>query len=258
MTALLNAILLDVILNLVWNSSEHTSNRRVLVTGAGSGTGAAAALQLSGVGELVLVGRRREKLEDVAAQVSEAGGAARVVPWDVTRTDTHELLAQAGPVTDLVLSAGLNAPKRAWSDQRMPEFRSIIETNLVSVADVVTHALPSIRAAHGTIVVVSSLSAWTTSPGAGVAYRASKGALRALTDSLNEQEAVHGVRATLICPGDIDSEFLAHRPAPPSAEPRKSMLSPDDVATAITFAFSAPRHLRIDELVLSPLGTVQR
>lgn len=229
----------------------------MLVTGAGSGTGAASALALAASHDLVLVGRRQGRLDEVAARVESVGTSAQTIAWDV-RTDAAGLLARAGTVTDLVLAAGLNTARRAWRDQLSTEFRDVVETNLLAVADIIAAALPQLRAAHGSIAVVSSLSAWTHSPGAGVAYRASKSGLRALTDSLNEQEAEHGVRASLICPGDIDTDFLLQRPSPPGAEPRRSMLSPDDVASAIVFAVNSPRHLRIDELVISPLGTVER
>jgi len=237
---------------------DATTRRRALITGAASGTGAACALALAPTHDVVLVGRRRGRLEDVAEQARERGATAQVVEADVTRRDGADLLAEAGRVDDLVLAAGLNARRRTWADQTTDEFRAIIDTNLVSVADLVGAALPSMRERGGTISIISSLSAWMTSPGAGVAYRASKMALRALTDALNEQEAVHGVRAGLIMPGDIDTEFLEHRPAPPGAQPRMSMLAAEDVAAAVVFALTAPAHVRIDELVITPLGSVQR
>lgn len=239
-------------------SSDIISNRRVLITGAGSGTGAAAALAIAATHEVVLVGRREDRLQSVAASVRERGGRADVVACDLTATPAAELLEKAGPVTDIVCAAGLNTPRRAWNDIVAEEFRAIVSTNLTSVAELVSAALPALRAARGTVVIVSSLSAWMTSPGAGVAYRASKMGLRALSDGLNEQEAVHGVRASLVLPGDIDSDFLSLRPQTPDAEARRKMLSPDDVASAIAFALDAPRHLRIDELVITPLGTVDR
>lgn len=216
------------------------------------------ARELAPTHDLILLGRRPERLEEVAEQARAIGASVRTVPFDVTTGDAVALMTELGGVDDLVLAAGLNSPRRAWNDQSMVEFRAVVETNLLGVADVIGAALPSLRDSGGTVVVVSSLSAWTTSPGAGVAYRASKTALRALTDSLNEQEAVHGVRASHVCPGDIDTEFLSHRPSVPTAEPRRSMLGAEDVARAIGFILTSPPHVRIDELVLSPLGTVER
>jgi NADP-dependent 3-hydroxy acid dehydrogenase YdfG len=240
------------------SGSDAIPTRRALITGAGSGTGAATAIALAATHELVLVGRRRDRLEATADRVTAAGGTAEIAELDVARGDAGSLLETVGPVTDLVLAAGLNRPRRTWDDHDRQEFRNIVFTNLIGVADVITAFLPGLRRAGGTVVVVSSLSAWTTSPGAGVAYRASKMALRAVTESLNEQEFAHGVRATHLCPGDIDTDFVSQRPAPPTPEQRRAMLSPDDVARAVVFVLASPPHVRIDELVISPLGAVER
>lgn len=235
-----------------------STRRRVLITGAASGTGAACAAALAPTHDVVLVGRRRERLDEVAKIARNRGASAQVIEADVTVRSAADVLAEASGIHDLVLAAGLNTPRRTWADQSMDEFRAIVDTNLVAVADLVGAALPRLRETHGTISIISSLSAWMTSPGAGVAYRASKMALRALTDAVNEQESVHGVRAGLVLPGDIDTEFLEQRPTPPGTEPRMSMLSADDVASAVVFTLTAPPHVRIDELVITPLGTVPR
>ncbi|MDI6943344.1 SDR family NAD(P)-dependent oxidoreductase [Microbacterium barkeri] len=238
--------------------SDHTSKRRVLVTGAGSGTGRAVAEALAATHDLVLLGRRADRLTEAADAARAAGAAVTARAFDVTADDPRALLDEIGPVDDLVLSAGLNAPRRAWADQRMDEFEAIVATNLTAPARMIDAALPALRAASGTVVIVSSIAAWKTSPGAGVAYRASKRGLRALSDSLNEQEAAHGVRASIVCPGDIDTEFLHQRPSPPRGAALEVMLSPADVARAIRFILDSPPHVRIDELVISPLGTVAR
>jgi NADP-dependent 3-hydroxy acid dehydrogenase YdfG len=181
-----------------------------------------------------------------------------VAEFDVSSGGAPSLLERVGPVADLVLAAGLNTPQRAWADQRMSEFRDVVSTNLLGVVGVVDAALPGLRASGGTVVVVSTIAAWTTSPGSGVAYRASKRALRGITESLNEQEAAHGVRACHLCPGDIDTDFLDRRPAPPASDARTRMLSAEDVARAAVFVLDSPAHVRIDELVISPLGGIAR
>ena len=89
-----------------------------------------------------------------------------------------------------------------------------------------------------------------------MAYAASKTALGALCRSLNEQEAAHGIRACHLCPGDVDSDFLSLRPQVPDAQARAAMLTSADVARAVMFVLESPPHVRIDELVISPV--VQR
>ena len=190
----------------------------------------------------------------------QAGGEALVLPLDVARDDavpaSREILDQWGRIDALVLSAGLNSPHRMWADQDIAEFERIVQTNTVGVARLVDAALPALRESKGVVVVISSYSGWTWSPMAGVAYGASKTALQVLTRSLNSQEADSGVRACNLCPGDVDSDFLALRPSVPDAAARAVMLSPADVARAVRFVVEAPAHVRIDELVISPVSQV--
>jgi len=233
----------------------------IWITGGGSGMGRASAIAAAESGWRVAVsGRRPDAVEATVAAVRDAGGEALAVPVDVTDPaalrDAHAAIEQSwGPVTGLVLAAGLNAPHRAWADQSADEFAAIVDTNLVSVARIVDLVLPGMRAAAaGNIVVVSSRSAWRFSPGAGVAYMSSKAALATLVASLNDQENGNGVKACHLCPGDVDTDFLALRPTVPDADQRSSMLSPDDIARAVRFVLDSPRHVRIDELVITPLG----
>ncbi|RZS91630.1 NADP-dependent 3-hydroxy acid dehydrogenase YdfG [Motilibacter rhizosphaerae] len=233
---------------------------RVLwVTGAGSGMGRASAVAVAAGRRVALSGRRRDRLEEVAALVEQTGGEALVLPLDArdpaALADAHdEIRSRWGAVGDVVLSAGLNAPRRTWADQSMTDVQAVLDTNFSAVVRAVDAVLPDLRTSHGQVVVVSSYAAWRFSPGAGVAYSASKTALSAVCQTLNAQEAAHGVRATHLCPGDVDTEFLRLRPAEPGAEARARMLSPDDVARAVRFVLESPAHVRIDELVISPVS----
>jgi NADP-dependent 3-hydroxy acid dehydrogenase YdfG len=206
---------------------------------------------------VALSGRRADALRETQELITAAGGTAMVAPLDVRDGDqiagAHAAITeQWGPVTGLVLSAGLNNPRRAWRDQRMSDFSDIVNTNLVAVAAVIDEALPDLRQNAGTVVVISSFAGWRPSPNAGVAYSASKTALSALCDSLNTQEAEHGVRACNLCPGDVDSDFLALRPNVPDTDARAVMLTPDDIGRAVQFVLDSPAHVRINELVITP------
>ena len=161
-----------------------------------------------------------------------------------------------GRIDALVLAAGLNVPERRWSDQDLPTFDDIVRTNLVGPAHVVAAALPQLRAAGGVVVFISSYSAWAFNPVAGVAYSASKAGLSALSRTLNVQEADAGIRACHLCPGDVNTDFLEHRPQVPAADARAAMLQPEDVARSIRFVLDAPPHVRFDELVVSPVSQV--
>ena len=167
---------------------------------------------------VVLSGRRADPLDETARLVAEASGQSLTLPLDardpIELSAAHETIrATWGQVTDLVLAAGLNTPQRYWDDDRFETFERIVATNLIAVARIIDTVLPDLRArGRGQIVVVSSYSAWRFSPHAGVAYTASKTALAAICQSLNAQEARHGVRACHLCPGGVDTEFLNLRP----------------------------------------------
>lgn len=237
-----------------------TTERVLWITGGGSGMGAASATAAARSGwTVVLSGRRGEQLDAVADGIRADGGAAHVLPLDVTDPDavraaTDTVLAEHGRLDGVVLAAGLNAPARRWEDQTMDSFRSIVDTNLTAVATVTDAALPALRAAGGVVVVISSYAGWSFQPGAGVAYSASKTALGSLTRSLNQQEAQHGVRATHLCPGDVATDFLAQRPQVPDEAARAVMLTPEDIGRTVAFVLDAPAHVRVDELVISPVS----
>lgn len=237
-----------------------TTERVLWITGGGSGMGAASATAAARSGwTVVLSGRRAEQLDAVANGIRADGGTAHVLPLDVTdpgavRAATDAVLAAHGRLDGLVLAAGLNAPARRWDDQTMDSFQSIVDTNLTAVATVTDAALPALRKAGGIVVVISSYAGWSFQPGAGVAYSASKTALGSLTRTLNQQEAPHGLRATHLCPGDVATDFLEQRPSVPDAAARAVMLTPEDIGRTVAFVLDAPAHVRIDELVISPVS----
>lgn len=234
---------------------------RVLwITGGGSGMGAAVAQAAADDGwTVVLSGRRADRLEQVATAVRGAGGSADVLPLDAGDPDAvaaarDVVLDRHGRIDGLVLAAGLNTPRRRWDDQSLTEFRAVVDTNLTAVVTVVDAALPALREAGGVVVVVSSYAGWSFQPGAGVAYSASKTALGSVVRTLNQQEAPHGVRATHLCPGDVATDFLDQRPSVPDAAARQVMLQPEDIARTVSFVLGAPPHVRVDELVVSPVS----
>ena len=238
------------------HGANATGPRTVWITGAGSGMGRATALRAARSGWTVaLSGRRGEVLEQLAAEIREAGGSALVAPLDVQdREAVRGTAERLGGIDALVLAAGLNAPKRRWDDQDLAEFDAIVATNLTAVASTVDAVLPHLRERGGQVVVISSYAGWSFQPGAGVAYSASKTALGSLVRTLNQQEAAHGVRACHLCPGDVATGFLDQRPSVPDAEARVRMLTAEDIARTACFVLDSPAHVRIDELVVSPVS----
>lgn len=241
--------------------SEHRG-KVVWITGAGSGMGAAAARRAAEAGwGVALSGRRPDALEDVAESIRRAGGEVLAVPLDVADRDAvaaarDAIVARFERIDALVLAAGRNTPQRHWVDQRMDDFDAILATNLAGPVAVVDAALPELRQHAGVVVIVSSYSAWAFNPVAGVAYSASKKGLAEIARTLNAQEAGSGVRACHLCPGDVATDFLRQRPEVPDEAARAVMLTPDDIARTVQFVLDAPAHVRVDELVISPVSQV--
>lgn len=240
--------------------ARDTARTVTWIIGATSGVGRASAMALAGSGRhLVLSGRRAHVLDEVAAEVSAHGGFSSTLPLDASDDEAMESAVQHFPggidsVTELLFCAGKNVRRRAWADLKIDEFAAVVDTNLTSVAHAIARVAPGMRKrGYGRVVVIGSWAGWAYGRGAGVAYSASKTALKSLTESLNDQDGPNGLSACLLCPGDIDTPLIDNRPVVPTAAQRANMLTAADVARAVHFVFDMPAHVSINELVISPI-----
>jgi NAD(P)-dependent dehydrogenase (short-subunit alcohol dehydrogenase family) len=113
--------------------------------------------------------------------------------------------------------------------------------------------LPSMRRQKsGTIVNIVSEAGKQANPKAGPAYVMSKFGLTGLTQSINCEERVNGIRACSVFPGDIDTPLLEKRPQPPPAEARAKMLQAEDVAACALLVIQLPERAVVDEIVIRP------
>lgn len=229
----------------------------VWVIGGGSGIGRATALRLAAAGRRVAVsGRRMDALEETVALAS--GHDVRAYQLDATDSEalasTHAAIQNdLGPVGTLVLAAGTNlSAQRWWETLDAAAFRNIMDVNLTSVVDAVATALPAMRqSGGGRIFVIGSWAGWRYMSVAGVTYTASKLGLSALVESLNDQEGRNGIRATLVIPGEVNTEILKTRPVPPSEAEIAALIDADDVARIIENVSDMPFHVCVNELVIS-------
>lgn len=230
------------------------------ITGAGSGIGLAAARALASAGAtVVLSGRRPDPLEAAAAQIRATGGVAEVAALDVTDAEAvaasaSQILRQHGDRMDVLVNcAGTNTPERFWRDQSAKGWRQVIATNMDSIFYTTHAVLPAMRARRsGLVINVSSWAGVHHPKLTGPAYNGSKHAVVAMTETINMEDGVHGIRACSLCPAEVATPILDTRPTPPTAEERARMLQPDDVGRAIRFMAELPAGVCINQLVISP------
>ncbi|HEY2881791.1 MAG TPA: SDR family oxidoreductase [Pirellulales bacterium] len=235
------------------------SGKTAVVTGGGSGIGAAVAHALAAEGcRVVIAGRQVEKLREVAAHFKGAP-AIEVHECDVAdRGSVNKLFAwikeKIGDVHILVNGAGVNIKNRMMSDMRPEQWDQVMAINATGAYNCMYEVLPQMRKRKdGVIVNISSTSGKRAAKLGGVAYNASKFALTALSVSVANEEANNGIRVTAICPGEVDTPILANRPSAVSDEHRARMLQPEDIAAAVMLVATLPPRAHVLEMIIKPI-----
>jgi NADP-dependent 3-hydroxy acid dehydrogenase YdfG len=216
-------------------------SRTVVVVGASSGIGLATARAFATAGDTVHAAARRE--------IDEPGVTAHRLDF----TDAEAVAAFAAPferVDALIISAGTNIKQRRLNELTPESWNGMVDANLNGPFYVLRAFLDALKAARGTVVVISSVSGAYTDR-SGPAYQAAKAGAIALTHGAGF-EADGAVRCTVILPGVVDTEILDNRPEPPDAETRAQMLHAEDVAAACVFAVSLPPRAYVPELTILP------
>lgn len=231
----------------------------IWVTGAGTGIGASGAEMLAeDAAIVVLSGRRREPLDEVAARIQDRGGNTMIECVDVA--DYGAMQAVAGRIRDahgqidiLVHSAGLNLPKRSWSDLDEESWNQVVDINLNGSFNAVQAVLPAMREAQeGLLILISSWAGRYDSLLTGPAYNATKHGMLAMAAHLNIEEGKNGIRACSILPGEVNTPILDKRPIPVPAEERERMLQADDIGETIRFVARLPARVCVNEILISP------
>ncbi|MGA2552668.1 MAG: SDR family oxidoreductase [Burkholderiaceae bacterium] len=230
------------------------------ITGGGSGIGLAAAKSLVAAGHTVVIsGRRANLLETARVEIATCGpGQAYSIPLDVSDLNAVRLAAESvldlcGVVDILINSAGINVPRRSWSEVSTDDFANVVQINLNGAMATCRAVLPSMRARRtGLIVNVASWAGRYDATFTGPAYNASKHGLVALSATINMDEGRNGIRACALCPGEVATPILLSRPVPPSQTEMARMLQPEDLGKVILFLSELPPHVCVNELVVSP------
>jgi short-subunit dehydrogenase len=226
---------------------RELTGRVVVITGASSGIGAATAVACGRAGmRVVLAARRTDRLAAVAAEVTKAGGAARVIPADVEdEASVRALIAGAeavwGRLDVLVNNAGVGI--LATVEQTTPaEFERLIRVNYLGAVHGVLAALPHMRRqGDGHLVNVASVVGKRASP-FRAAYVASKFALVGFSEALRLELRGSGIHVTCVCPIGTATEFHVAEPNRLGVPGRGGPIqSAEHVARAIVRALRRPR-----------------
>lgn len=252
--------------------TERLDGTVALVTGASSGIGESAARSLAAQGAAVaLVARRKERLEQLAAELGATGARTLVIETDVTDRAQAEAavartVAELGRLDTVVNNAGvmLLGPIEG---ALIEEWERMVHLNLLGVLYVAHAALPHLlRAAAGDprrvadLVNISSVAGRVAREGSGV-YNLTKFGVGAFSESLRQEVARRHVRVSLVEPGAVITELLEQmRPDIQRATAERladmERLEAVDIADAITYIVTRPRRMAVNEMLIRPTEQV--
>ncbi len=243
---------------------KNIKDKVIVITGASSGIGEEAAKLLAKAGAtVVLCARRKERLEQIAGEIKQAGGKADFYAVDVTQKDQltrmiDEAATKHGRIDVLIGNAGLMATSPI-GERKVDEWDRMIDINLKGILYGVAAVLPVFeRQNTGHFINVASIAGLKVAA-SNVVYCATKFAVRALSEGLR-QEYVGKFRVTTISPGYVESELMNGTSDPLARDGvvqayAKYAIPSSSVAEAILYAIAQPQNTSISEIVIRP--TVQ-
>jgi NADP-dependent 3-hydroxy acid dehydrogenase YdfG len=229
-----------------------------LVTGGGSGVGAAIALALAGEGAaLHLVGRRPQQLEAIASEAQRMGVAATCYRADLSvASEQLELvlrLEQDLPQLDFLIQSAAAHGAGPIEQSNAAQLDILYHTNIRAPYLLAQSLLPQLKARQGQIVFINSSSGVTAKP-MSAQYDATKHALKAIADSLRGEVNQHGVRVLSVYLGRTATEMQAqvHRREGKQYRP-ELLLQPADVASVVANALRLPRTAEVTDVHIRPM-----
>jgi short-subunit dehydrogenase len=224
--------------------------RSALVTGGSAGIGFALARMLRDEGhELTLVARRPEPLAEAARELGAEAVAANLADAEECTRVVKAHTERFGGMDVLVNSAGIGIGGQ-FADQTTKAIGLQVDVNLRATLIVTREALPHLRETRGHVITLASIAGTIPTPGLAV-YGATKAALIGFTNSLNREEADHGIRATAICPA-----FVATKMTDWTGIPAEEMIQVEDVAELVRTIIRLSPRARIPQVVIERVGDV--
>lgn len=242
--------------------TDNIKDKVIVITGASSGMGEAAARHLAEKGaKVVLAARRLDRIEAIASELKQQGKEATAVQVDVAKYEDVENLIQEtvkayGRVDVLINNAGL-MPLSRLDQGKVEEWNQMIDVNLRGVLHGIAAALPYMKAQKsGHIINTASVAAHLIFPASSV-YSATKFAVRALTEGLRQESAAHNIRATLISPGAVKTELLDHITDKEVQAANQDYVEnvgvpAETYARMVAFAINEPEDVGVSEIIFRP------
>jgi NADP-dependent 3-hydroxy acid dehydrogenase YdfG len=242
--------------------TDNIAGKVIVITGASSGMGEAAARHLAAKGARVVLGARRaDRIEALAAEITTAGGQATAVATDVTKREDVQALvdtavATYGRVDVLINNAGL-MPLSSMDRLKVEEWDRMIDVNIKGVLYGIAAALPHMQGQRsGHIINLSSVAGHKIFGGSAV-YSATKSAVRVISEGLRAEVASHNIRVTIISPGAVKTELLDHISEADVQKANQDYVGQVGVpaetfARLVAFAISEPEDVSVNEILFRP------
>ena len=241
--------------------SNNIEGKVVVVTGASSGLGEAAARFLSTQGASVVLGARRvDRIQALAGELTSRGGKSLAIKTDVTRRDEVQALVDAavktyGRLDVIINNAGL-MPQSPLDRLKVDDWDRMIDVNIKGVLYGIAAALPYMKQQKsGQIINVSSVAGHKVRPG-GTVYSATKHAVRVISEGLRQEVKPYNIRTTVISPGAVDTELPDSITEPDIAANIRKVyelaVPADSFARAVAFAMSQPEDVDVNEILYRP------
>ncbi|HHW9999133.1 TPA: SDR family oxidoreductase [Staphylococcus aureus] len=227
------------------------TDKVAVVTGAGSGIGEAIATLLHEEGvKVILAGRNKDKLQNVANQLAQDN--VKVVPTDVTKKEEVDELIKIAQQTfgglDIVINSAGQMLSSKITDYQVDEWDSMIDVNIKGTLYTAQAALPTmLEQSSGHLINIASISGFEVTKSSTI-YSATKAAVHTITQGLEKELAKSGVKVTSISPGMVDTAITAaYNPTD------RKKLEPQDIAEAVLYALTQPKHVNVNEITVRPV-----
>ena len=241
---------------------NNIEGKVIVITGASSGLGEAAAKHLAEQGAKVVLGARRiDRLQALAEELNKNGNQAIALATDVTQVEqvkalVDEAIKEFGRIDVIINNAGL-MPHSPLNRLKIDEWNQMIDVNIKGVLYGIAAALPHMQQQKfGHIINVSSVAGHKIGPN-GVVYSATKHAVRVISEGLRQEVKPYNIRTTIISPGAVDTELPNSISEEDVAKGIKEFyenyaIPASSFARAVAFAIDQPEDVDINEILFRP------